>query len=100
MISAGATSAEVWHFAVPAAVTVGELPLPHVIGFPFALKITVPVGATGENAADPSCAVKVTLVPTVIGPVGEGVKASVGLSWLMVWLTVAAVAVLKLASPG
>jgi len=76
-MSAGTTSDAVVQLALPVedTVTVGQ----SLIAPPFTVKDTVPLGMTGESVPE-SCAVKVTDVPTLTEPEGEGVKPSVGVS--------------------
>jgi hypothetical protein len=92
-----ARSAEVAQFATP-VVEFTVAALLQLIALPLDVKLTVPEGLVGVNGAPLRVAVRVTTVFRFAAVVAEMV--SVGLSWLMVWLTVAAVAVLKLASPG
>jgi hypothetical protein len=69
---------------------------------PFAEKLTVPPGATGVKATPARVAVKVTDVFKADGLAGEGagVRVIVGLSFVIVYGSAAAVvAVLKFASP-
>ena len=64
----------------------------HEIGFPPTVKLTVPVGPVGANVTPPRVAVNVTAALRF--DAAEGEMVSVGLSWLTVWLMVAAEAVL------
>jgi hypothetical protein len=98
MTSAGETSDAVVQVAAPPAVTFtgGQSPL----DAPLMVKVTVPEGVVGVSATPVSWAVKVTEVPTGTEGPGAGVNVMVAASALTVWLIVAAVAVLKLLSPG
>ena len=77
------------HVATPVAgFTVAALL--QVIGLTPAVKLTVPEGPVGVNATPARVAVNVTAELKPAEVVGEMV--SVGLSFVMVWLTVVAVA--------
>jgi hypothetical protein len=63
-----------------------------VIVAPFAVKATLPEGATGESEAAESCAVKVTDVLTLVGLAGEAVRPRVAESAETTWVALVVVA--------
>jgi len=84
-------SAEVTHVATPVAgFTVAALL--QVMGLTPAVKLTVPEGPVGVIATPARVAVNVTAELKLADVVGDMV--SVGLSFVMTWLTAEAVAVL------
>ena len=90
MTSVPASSADVVQVATPVAgFTVAAAV--QAIGLPPTVKLTVPEGPVGANETPPNVAVNVTAAFRFDG--AEGEMVSVGVSWLTVWLIVAAVAV-------
>jgi len=86
--SVPASTDEVVHVATPLdGFTAPVVGLLQAIAFPPVENVTVPVGPVGVIVTPPTVAVNVTAVFRFAAVVGEMV--SVGVSWLMTWLTVA-----------